>query len=341
MANPKVTVGMPAFNRAQVLKSTIEQVLNQTFQDFEFIIYNDGSTDNTIEIINSFNDPRIQLLDYENMGPPYPLNGILNIAKGEFIIILHDHDFFDPTLLEKSIDALERNPNAGFVLQGSAWIDEDGLSNYREMLLDLPEYNNGHEHAVRMLTNKDNFNSIFHACCMVRSISHKNAGWYYDAKFGLYADIDLWYRLLNVTDFVYLNEVLFKFRTREGNGHFLNNKEFEILNWVYQIANTNINRFFYDSKELENIKQILHNKWIKHIKITTIKSACQKNYNLFLKGLNLISDNSKNSTKLLLIKMISTNTFAIKGLINIIFISNLLRKKYLYLYKFSNNIYYS
>ena len=287
MANPKVTVGMPAFNRAQVLKSTIEQVLNQTFQDFEFIIYNDGSTDNTIEIINSFNDPRIQLLDYENMGPPYPLNGILNIAKGEFIIILHDHDFFDPTLLEKSIDALERNPNAGFVLQGSAWIDEDGLSNYREMLLDLPEYNNGHEHAVRMLTNKDNFNSIFHACCMVRRSCHEEAGWYYDQKFGLYADTDLWYRLLRVSDFVYIKEVLFKFRTREASGHFLSNREFEIIEWNYQINIENINRILKTNPKLNFYLELATNKRDKIIQLATLQYASNGKYDLFQKGLEL------------------------------------------------------
>ncbi len=281
---------MPTYNRASVLRDTIQQVLDQTFKDYELIIYNDGSSDSTVEIIREINDTRIIFLNNENAGPPHPLNGILSIAKGEYIIILHDHDFFHPQLLEKSLAILEKFPDVGFVLQGSAWIDEDGVSNYKEMLLNFPEINSGRDMAFKMLTNKKGFDSFFHACCMVRRTALIKAGWYYDIKFSLYADTDLWYRLLLVTNFAYINEVLFKFRTREVSGHFLSNKEFEILSWNRDIQELNLNRYFGDSTEKKHFLEQVQKKWQKYIKIATIKFGSNNFDNLFLKGLYVIKE---------------------------------------------------
>jgi glycosyltransferase involved in cell wall biosynthesis len=325
----KVSIGMPAFNRANVLKSSIQQVLDQTFKDFELIIYNDGSTDNTVEIIKGFNDPRIQLIDRENLGPPHPLNGILKESRGEYIIILHDHDFFHPQLLEKSIDALDRNPKAGFVLQGSAWIDEDGISNYREMLHDLPEYNNGFAQGIKMLTNPKNFNSIFHACCMVRRSYHEKAGLYYDERFGLYADTDLWYRLLRISDFIYIKEVLFKFRTRETNGHFLSNREFEILNWVFGVACLNIERFYDNEKSINFARKISFKKWIKNVRLAIIQSACNKNKLLYSKGLNILKTSSDSRLELLLVKRFYKSGFIVDFSMNFLYVINIIRVNFL------------
>jgi hypothetical protein len=75
------------------------------------------------------------------------------------------------------------------------------------------------------------------------------------------------------------------------------------------------------------VKKIIFDKWIRNIEIATIKSGCQKNYDLFVKGLNLISANSKSRSKLFLVKKISSNNFVIKCVMNILFLSNLIRKE--------------
>jgi glycosyltransferase involved in cell wall biosynthesis len=324
--NPvKVTVGMPAFNRAHVLQATIQQVLDQSFKDFELIIYNDGSTDNTVEIIRSFTDPRIRLLDHENMGPPHPLNGLLKEARGEYIIILHDHDFFHPQLLEKSLAALEANPSAGFVLQGSAWIDEDGVSHYQEMLHDLPVLNEGRVLGEQLLRNPKNFNSIFHACCMVRRTVHEQAGWYYETQFGLYADTDLWLRLLRITDFVYIKEVLFKFRTRETQGHFLSNREYEILDWNYQIHVANIERYFTDEAVKKALLALAHQKWANTQQQIALKYAANKNKLLFKKGLDRCNKENEGSN-------------AIQGLFKLLAGSEVLQSFFVTCFSFVNRL---
>ena len=290
MSSPKVTVGMPAYNRAEVLRSTIEQILKQSFRDFELIIYNDGSKDNTSEVVLSFEDDRILFLDNSiNVGPPHPLNEILRHARGEYIIIVHDHDIFHPQLIEFSVEALEKHPTAGFVLQGCAWIDEDGLSNYQPLLLNLPEYNHGREHGLKMLENSESFSSIFHACCMVRRRAHEKAGFYYEESFGLNADVDLWLRLLLTTDFVYMNEVFYKFRTRERVGHFLNEKGYEIAAWNYAIHEINICRYFpAASLSKDNLLSNAKNMFRKQIRSVALKYALNNMEQLFVKGLHML-----------------------------------------------------
>lgn len=240
---PKVTIGMPTFNRAKTLMRAIEQVLNQTFRDFEFIIYNDGSTDDTVKIVQSFSDERIILINEKNKGLPHPLNKILDIAHGEFIIILHDHDKFNSQLIEKSVNALDKYPEAGFVLQACAWINSNETTGYQEFILDLPIHNNGRKFGEYLLLKSPSFSSPIHACCMVRSSAYKKVGKYYDPKFGWYTDVDLWFRLLKDFNFIYLPEVLFVFTGREQN-HLLSKKVWQVSKWQHDIFATNTERFF-------------------------------------------------------------------------------------------------
>src|ERR1700754_2088364 len=82
---PKITVLMPAYNAGKYIGEAIESVLEQTFTDFELLIVNDGSTDNTAAIIQSFTDPRIVLIQQPNLGVAAALNNGLKHARAEYI----------------------------------------------------------------------------------------------------------------------------------------------------------------------------------------------------------------------------------------------------------------
>lgn len=259
MTKPRVTVGMPVYNRAHVVGSAIAGVLAQTHEDFEFLIADDGSSDSSPEVVKSFADPRIEFLGSKRRGPPHPLNELYSRARGEFIIILHDHDIFDPALLEKSVTALDRHPTAGFVLQGSATVAEDGVSNYRTWPLDWPEFNPGRAAGAKFLRTAQAFGSPFHACSMVRTSALDAVGRSFDVRYGLYADLDLWLRLLQKYDFCYLNDVLFKFREREKVGHFLDGRAAEVFQSLRHIFLKHSVEFFADDPQglgeaLENIR---------------------------------------------------------------------------------------
>ena len=85
---PEISVILPVFNGESYIEESIESVLNQTFTDFELIIVNDGSTDNTKDIIESFDDDRIEVINQSNQGPGAARNNALKIAQGEYVMYL-------------------------------------------------------------------------------------------------------------------------------------------------------------------------------------------------------------------------------------------------------------
>ena len=122
---PKVSVIIPTFNRAEVLHSAISSVLNQTFQDFEIIIVDDASRDNTREVVDHFHDARIKYLHHEkNKGEAGARNtGILN-ADGQYIAFLDDDDEWLPDKLRLQVDLLDNSePNIGLIYSGYSKID--------------------------------------------------------------------------------------------------------------------------------------------------------------------------------------------------------------------------
>ena len=104
-SNPLVTVLMPVYNGERYLTEAIESVLNQTFTDFEILVMDDGSTDNTKEVIKEFNDERIIYhYDSNSGGPARPRNKGISFAKGGVIAFLDSDDYWHPEKLQKQIE---------------------------------------------------------------------------------------------------------------------------------------------------------------------------------------------------------------------------------------------
>jgi glycosyltransferase involved in cell wall biosynthesis len=106
---PLVSVIMPAYNAEKFIAASIESVLNQTFFDFELIIINDGSSDNTLDIAQQFalKDKRIIIISQENQGETAARNTGLAHAKGEYVAFLDSDDLYKETFLEKMVNRLE------------------------------------------------------------------------------------------------------------------------------------------------------------------------------------------------------------------------------------------
>jgi len=118
---PKVSVVIPTYNRAHLIRRAIESVLNQTYQDFEIIVVDDGSTDNTEKVVRSFEDKRIRYIRHErNKGYPKALNTGITVARGEYIAFLDDDDEWLPTKLEKQTEKFEKVPDkVGLIYSGA------------------------------------------------------------------------------------------------------------------------------------------------------------------------------------------------------------------------------
>lgn len=110
MHNPKVTVLMPAYNAGAFIGDAIRSVLAQTFAAFELLIIDDGSTDNTGDIVRSFNDPRIRLITQTNRGISVTLNLGLSGSHTEYIARFDADDICYPQRLETQFNFLQANP---------------------------------------------------------------------------------------------------------------------------------------------------------------------------------------------------------------------------------------
>jgi len=118
-SSPKVSIIMPTYNRAGYIIETTESIRNQTYQNWELIIVDDGSDDNTEELVTQIKDKRIQFYKAGRIG----INGIiknigLNKATGELIAFIDSDDLWAATKLEKQVAALQQYPEAGFSLTG-------------------------------------------------------------------------------------------------------------------------------------------------------------------------------------------------------------------------------
>lgn len=124
--NPAITVLMPAYNAAEYIAEAIDSVLAQTFTDFELVIVNDGSTDDTEQIIRSYTDPRIRLHTQANAGVIGALNAGLALCRGELVARFDADDVCYPHRLQLQYDFMQLHPE--YVLIGSAtdYIDKDG-----------------------------------------------------------------------------------------------------------------------------------------------------------------------------------------------------------------------
>ena len=123
--SPEITVLMTVYNGSRYLKSSIESVLRQTFEDFEFLIINDHSSDDSLEKIQSFADKRITVYNNEeNLGQTRSLNCGLNLAKGRYIARMDADDMAFPYWLKRQLDFLKRNPGYAVVSGNAAIIDD-------------------------------------------------------------------------------------------------------------------------------------------------------------------------------------------------------------------------
>lgn len=123
---PKITIGLPVYNAERFIGLTIRSIINQTFQDWELIITDDGSTDSTVEIIKSFQDFRIRLfVDGENHGISYRLNQQIDEARGEYFARMDADDIMLPDRLQRQYDYLVVNRDVDVVGGGAIIIDDD------------------------------------------------------------------------------------------------------------------------------------------------------------------------------------------------------------------------
>lgn len=204
---PKISVimGVYKITDKEVLSKSINSILNQTFTDFEFIICDDGSNDNTLELVKEIcnNDERVVFLENEkNMGLAYVLNKCLSHSKGEYIARMDADDESSLDRFEKQVDFLDSHPDYGVVTSNADVFDGDVI--WKELI-----YN-------EEITKEDFLfnNPIIHGAVMVRKSAYDKVNGYRDIPITYRVeDYDLFMRMFaQGIKIRTIQEKLFKFR---------------------------------------------------------------------------------------------------------------------------------
>lgn len=187
MSFPKITVLMALYNGGHYLKMSIQSVLLQTYHDFEFLIINDCSTDDSLAVIESFKDDRIIVCTNEkNIGQTASLNKGLRLAQGKYIARMDADDIAYSQWLKVQLDFLEKNNECAVVSTKAIAINKDGQ---KLRILNTPI------NSEEILLKSIFFSPINHVgCLMKKDIILEEGG--YDGGYKIAADYDLWSRLL-------------------------------------------------------------------------------------------------------------------------------------------------
>jgi glycosyltransferase involved in cell wall biosynthesis len=182
---PLISVIMPCYNEERNIGNSIESILNQTFKDFELIIIDDSSTDNSVNVINSYNDQRIKLIQKsENSGVANSLNLGLQSASGKYIARMDADDLSNKERLKKQLEYMENNKDV--ILVGSWGFTINPITNTTKEIR-RPET----DLDIRKYFQKDN--PFIHTSVLFKSFIPNKSFQYSEIKG--FEDYDLWLRM--------------------------------------------------------------------------------------------------------------------------------------------------
>jgi len=210
---PRVSVVLPSYNHEKYVRECIQSVLDQTYQDFEIIITDDGSTDGTVNVIKGFDDSRIQLYTHaENKGACTAVNNCIQKAAGEYIAVLNSDDAWEPSKLEKQVQYLDSHPETEAVFTKVVLVDEEGNpigpEDYKNFYIFEKENRSRYEWLKFFFYSG---NCLCHPSVLIRRKCHDEVS-LYDERMANIPDLDMWVRLCLKYDIHILDEKLVRFR---------------------------------------------------------------------------------------------------------------------------------
>src|SRR5712664_2732975 len=226
-----VSICLTTYNRAKVLTPTIDSLLAQSWEDFELIISDDCSSDDTQRICEEYatRDRRVRYFrNRMNLKMPQNLNVAVGHARGHYIANVHDGDVYRKDLIEKWKLALDAHKNAPFVFNAYETIDRVGARTIIEQPFDdvVPGLYIARNHF-------DSCASCVWGTVMARASAYEQAG-RFDPTFGFLSDVDMWLRLAYLSDVAYVREPLITVTPREES-HPYRYDSWDLLFWQFRI----------------------------------------------------------------------------------------------------------
>ncbi len=259
---PLVTVLMPVYNGSKYLGEAIESILNQTFNDFEFLIIDDKSKDNSVEIIRSYNDQRIRLIqNNENIGQSLTLNRGIRLSTGRYVARLDQDDISLPNRLKAQFEYMEKKPWIG-LLCCQVWdVDEN-----RKFISTKKKPVSHHQNMWKLLYHC----SLYHPTVFIRKCVLSNIK-PYDKNYAPCADYELWSRLIYRVKVEQINEVLVHRRIHDEMGSIKRKQKGTRKSYI--ISKRAIKRTFF----ISDFFDLFFDQYV-HIKVSGRKSSKIKKF---------------------------------------------------------------
>jgi len=238
-----LSVVMAAFNAEKHIKEAIDSILKQSYTDFEFIIINDGSTDNTLEIIKSYNDHRIKIINQRNAGLSKSLNNGIAIANGRFIARIDADDSSLPHRLEKQLEVITKHSDIVLLGANAHMTDEDGNYLYTSSL------ENSIEHSSVFETS----NPFFHSSVVFKKTVFDKCGGYNEEVIHHFEDKLLWAKMFAHGKLLNLEEALINYRITPNS---ISNKTKEGFILQKKISNAYLNGNEINAEEYQRFLDI-------------------------------------------------------------------------------------
>jgi glycosyltransferase involved in cell wall biosynthesis len=249
---PLVSVIMPVFNSAKYLKSAINSILNQTYENIELIIVDDGSTDESVEIIKLISSSKIKFSQNEkNLGVSATRNRMIDLAKGKYLALMDSDDISTSYRIEKQVDFLEKNDEYGLIGGHYERFSTYGFFKKRK----------NHKQSLIQEENQANLNfmgSIAAPTAMFRASTLKNNSLYFDINLKIAEDYDLWRRIGLHSKVTNIDEMLIYYRKHLNNA--MNKKELAYIHTTIALRksfdNLKIfnNDIFDENQKIKNLE---------------------------------------------------------------------------------------
>ncbi len=231
----KVSVLIPCYNHQDFVSQTINSVMNQTFSDFELIVIDDGSTDNSVAVIKELqNKYKFRFISRSNKGLVPTVNELLSYSRGEYYVLFASDDVMLPNRLERQVAFLDSNPEYAVCHSCTEWIDTQGRFMKTDCICNPSGY-------IFPELLKGNF--IIAPSAMVRKSVLDDVG-IYDESLQI-EDYDMFLRIAHKYPIGYLQEVLVQYR-QHGDNSYNNPTKFRLMNEnVYKILSKWKNSEYY------------------------------------------------------------------------------------------------
>lgn len=214
LKSPIVSVIMASYNHGSYVQAALQSVLDQSFQDFEIIVTDDGSSDDSVERIRSIRDPRIRLICFaSNQGACAATNHCIQNAAGKYVAVMNSDDLWCHEKLSKQLDILEKQTEVSAVFTNAQFVSEDGTDFAAE---DRPNFfdvfsQENRDHGAWLRSLFFGGNCLCHPSILIRRVCYDVLG-RYNNNYRQLPDYDMWIRFCKQFQLFVISEKLVRFR---------------------------------------------------------------------------------------------------------------------------------